>query len=126
MTIFDEARFLFASVTTKDEAVSVAKFTLPLAVTWKILLPVEEARENKGLAGLVEVPCVRRNAMGAVNALTSAEMALSGQKSVFSADQVIETMGNVGRRLPEEFRETARGGLALLPCAGCSSQSSRS
>jgi L-serine dehydratase len=76
--------------------------------------------------GLVEVPCVRRNAMGAVNALTSAEMALSGQKSVFSADQVIETMGNVGRRLPEEFRETARGGLALLPCAGCSSQSSRS
>jgi L-serine dehydratase len=65
--------------------------------------------------GLVEVPCVKRNVMGAVNATACAEMALAGLESVFTADAVIETMGRVGRRLPEEFRETARGGLATLP-----------
>ena len=65
--------------------------------------------------GLVEVPCVRRNVMGAINAVASAEMALSGQKSLFPPDAVIETMGKVGRRLPEEFRETAKGGIAALP-----------
>ena len=64
--------------------------------------------------GLVEEPCVRRNALGAMNAVASAEMALAGIPSLFKADKVIETMGRVGRRLPEEFRETARGGLALL------------
>ncbi len=64
--------------------------------------------------GLVEEPCVRRNTLGALNATASAEMALAGIPSVFGADAVIETMGRVGRRLPEEFRETARGGLALL------------
>ena len=65
--------------------------------------------------GLVEVPCVQRNVMGAVNAAACAEMALAGLESVFGADAVIETMGRVGRRLPEEFRETARGGLAMAP-----------
>jgi len=67
------------------------------------------------VAGLVEIPCVKRNVMGAVNAAACAEMALAGLESLFSADAVIETMGKVGRRLPEEFRETARGGLASLP-----------
>jgi L-serine dehydratase len=67
------------------------------------------------VAGLVEIPCVKRNVMGAVNAAACAEMALAGLESVFCADAVIETMGKVGRRLPEEFRETARGGLAALP-----------
>ena len=65
--------------------------------------------------GLVEIPCVKRNALGAINAVAAAEMALAGCGSVFSADAIIETMGKVGRRLPEEFRETARGGLASLP-----------
>jgi L-serine dehydratase len=67
------------------------------------------------VGGLVEVPCVKRNVMGAVNAAACAEMALAGLESVFSADAVIEAMGRVGRRLPEEFRETARGGLAAIP-----------
>jgi len=67
------------------------------------------------VGGLVEIPCVKRNVMGAVNAASCAEMALAGLESVFCADAVIETMGRVGRRLPEEFRETARGGLASLP-----------
>ena len=72
--------------------------------------------------GLVEVPCTKRNTMGAVNAVACAEMALAGLESEFEADAVIETMGKVGRRIPEEYRETARGGLAALPlpaCAGC-------
>ena len=67
------------------------------------------------VGGLVEVPCVKRNVMGAVNAAACAEMALAGLESVFCADAVIEAMGRVGRRLPEEFRETARGGLAVIP-----------
>jgi L-serine dehydratase len=67
------------------------------------------------VGGLVEVPCVKRNVMGAVNAAACAEMALAGLESIFPADAVIETMGKVGRRLPEEFRETARGGLAAIP-----------
>lgn len=65
--------------------------------------------------GLVEVPCVKRNAMGAVNAVACAEMALAGLESVFPFDRVVEAMGRAGRRLPEEFRETARGGLATIP-----------
>ena len=65
--------------------------------------------------GLVEVPCVKRNALGAVNAVAAAEMALAGCESIFSADAVIETMGRIGRKMPEELRETARGGLAVAP-----------
>lgn len=64
--------------------------------------------------GLVEVPCVMRNAMGASNAVLSAELALAGAACHFEPDAVIETMGKVGRRIPEEYRETARGGLAML------------
>ncbi len=71
--------------------------------------------------GLVEIPCVKRNALGAVNAVTAAEMALAGCGSVFSSDAVIEAMGKVGRRMPEELRETARGGLAALPLKPLSS-----
>jgi L-serine dehydratase len=64
--------------------------------------------------GLVEEPCIKRNAMGAANAVAAAEMALAGITNPFGPDAVIETMGKVGRRLPEELRETAKGGLALL------------
>jgi L-serine dehydratase len=67
------------------------------------------------VAGLVEVPCIKRNALGAVNGVAAAEMALAGLTSLFTADQVIEAMGKVGKCLPEEFRETAKGGIAALP-----------
>lgn len=66
--------------------------------------------------GRVEIPCVKRNTLGAVNAVAAAEMALAGMESVFPVDEVIRVMGEVGRRLPTEFRETARGGLASLSC----------
>ena len=65
--------------------------------------------------GLVEVPCVKRNVIGAVNAVSAADMALAGIESRIPVDEVIDTMGEVGRRIPVEFRETALGGLADTP-----------
>ncbi len=67
------------------------------------------------IAGLVEVPCVKRNVVGAVNAISCADMALAGITSRVPVDQVIDCMGDVGRRMPVEFRETALGGLAVTP-----------
>lgn len=67
------------------------------------------------VAGLVEVPCVKRNVIGAVNAVSCADMALAGIESRVPVDQVIDCMGDVGRRMPVEFRETALGGLAATP-----------
>lgn len=67
------------------------------------------------IAGLVEVPCVKRNVVGAVNAISCADMALAGITSRVTVDQVIDCMGDVGRRMPVEFRETALGGLAVTP-----------
>ena len=67
------------------------------------------------VAGLVEVPCVKRNVIGAVNAISAADMALAGIESRIPVDEVIDAMGDVGRRMPVEFRETALGGLAATP-----------
>lgn len=67
------------------------------------------------VAGLVEVPCVKRNAFGAVHALVAADMALAGVESVIPPDEVIDAMYRIGRALPPELRETARGGLAQTP-----------
>ncbi len=67
------------------------------------------------VAGLVEVPCVKRNVIGAVNAVSVADMAMAGITSRIDVDEVIEAVGQVGRRMPVEFRETALGGLAATP-----------
>lgn len=67
------------------------------------------------VAGLVEVPCIKRNVIGAVNAIAAADMALAGIESRIPVDEVIDAMGEVGRRLPVELRETALGGLAATP-----------
>lgn len=67
------------------------------------------------VAGLVEVPCAKRNALGASLAMVMADLALSGVTSVIPVDEVITAMGTVGRSLPESLRETARGGLAVTP-----------
>ena len=67
------------------------------------------------VAGLVEVPCVKRNVIGAVNAISAADMALAGIESRIPVDEVIDAMGEVGRRMPVEFRETALGVLAATP-----------
>ncbi|RKD24156.1 L-serine dehydratase, iron-sulfur-dependent subunit alpha [Ammoniphilus oxalaticus] len=67
------------------------------------------------VAGLVEAPCVKRNAMGAALAMTAADMALAGIKSIIPADEVIETMYQIGCSMPSSLRETALGGLAATP-----------
>ena len=67
------------------------------------------------VAGLVEVPCVKRNVVGSVNAVSCGDMALAGVESRIPVDEVIDCMGEVGRRMPMEMRETALGGLAATP-----------
>ncbi|HCD6450519.1 TPA: L-serine ammonia-lyase, iron-sulfur-dependent, subunit alpha [Staphylococcus aureus] len=67
------------------------------------------------VAGLVEIPCVMRNAIGSGNALISADLALAGIESRIPVDEVIEAMDKVGRNLPVSLRETGLGGLAGTP-----------
>lgn len=67
------------------------------------------------VAGLVEVPCVKRNAMGASNAITAADMALAGVTSRIPCDEVIGAMYAIGQTMPSALRETAEGGLAATP-----------
>ncbi|WP_112180808.1 MULTISPECIES: L-serine ammonia-lyase, iron-sulfur-dependent, subunit alpha [Paraliobacillus] len=67
------------------------------------------------VAGLVEVPCVKRNAAGASNAIVSADMALAGIVSKIPCDEVIGAMYRIGRQMPSALRETAEGGLAATP-----------
>ena len=69
------------------------------------------------VAGLVECPCIKRNAMGAANAVLSADMALAGIKSIIPFDEVVSAMRSVGRLMSVDLRETAKGGLALTPTA---------
>lgn len=69
------------------------------------------------VAGLVEIPCVKRNAMGASNALLAADMALAGIESKIPLDEVIEAMREVGEMMPAKLKETAQGGLAATPTA---------
>ena len=66
----------------------------------------------KNLMGLI---CDKRNVIGAVNAVSVADMAMAGITSRIPVDEVIDAMGEVGRRMPVEFRETALGGLAVTP-----------
>ena len=67
------------------------------------------------VAGLVEIPCIKRNASGVANALCAAELALAGITSAIPADEVILTMKRVGDTMPAALRETAEGGLAMTP-----------
>ena len=69
------------------------------------------------VAGLVEVPCVKRNVIGAMNALSAAELALAGVSSRIPADEVIDAMRAVGAAMAPSLRETGRGGLAASPTA---------
>ncbi len=69
------------------------------------------------VAGLVEVPCVKRNALGSSQAFISADMALAGIRSVIPPDEVVAAMYQVGRQMPQTFKETAEGGLAMTPTA---------
>ena len=67
------------------------------------------------VAGLVECPCIKRNALGAVNAMLCADLALAGITSLIPFDEVVAAMYAVGKDIRVEYRETARGGLATTP-----------
>lgn len=69
------------------------------------------------VAGLVEVPCVKRNAALAVLAVGAAQMALAGIKSFIPPDEVIAAMAAIGRAMPVSLKETSEGGLAKTPTA---------
>lgn len=69
------------------------------------------------VAGLVEIPCIKRNAMGTANAFVAAELALAGIESAIPADEVIVAMKRIGDMLPVSLKETADGGLADTPTA---------
>lgn len=69
------------------------------------------------VAGLVEVPCIKRNAGSVVQCFLAAELALAGVGSFIPADEAIDAMDKVGRALPRGLRETAEGGLAMTPTA---------
>lgn len=73
------------------------------------------------VGGLVEYPCQNRNASGVANALIAAELALSGIRQLIPFDQMLDTMYQVGKRIPYELRETALGGCAAAAagCQGC-------
>ena len=67
------------------------------------------------VAGLVEIPCAKRNASGAVSALSTADLVMAGVTSKIPFDDALSAMYNVGRSLPAELRETALGGVAITP-----------
>ena len=71
------------------------------------------------VAGLVEVPCQTRNAIGVSNAFTCAQLALSGITYPIPFDEMVDAMYRVGRSLPHELRETAKGGNAATPTGSC-------
>lgn len=67
------------------------------------------------VAGLVEVPCIKRNVAGAVNAVTSSQMVLAGIRSAIPPDEVVDSMRRIGRQLPPCLKETGQEGLAATP-----------
>ena len=75
------------------------------------------------VAGLVEVPCVKRNGSGSVIAFASAQMALAGDRSIIPVDEVIDAMSEVGETMEDRYKETAQGGIANTPTARAIEQS---
>lgn len=71
------------------------------------------------VAGLVEIPCVKRNVCGAVNAVTSAELTMAGILSRIPADEVFDAMSSIGKNMSDTIKETGLGGLAAT-VTGCS------
>lgn len=69
------------------------------------------------VCGLVEVPCIKRNSAGAVNAVTSVQLAMAGIRSAIPADEVIDSMRRIGNAMPKCLKETSEGGLAITETA---------
>ncbi|MEA1975512.1 MAG: L-serine ammonia-lyase, iron-sulfur-dependent, subunit alpha [Bacillota bacterium] len=92
---------------TPSQALSAASFTLK-NVLGLVCDPV---------AGLVELPCAKRNALGVSNAMLSADMALAGIETKIPFDEVVEAMYRVGKKMHPDLKETAEGGIAATPAA---------
>ena len=69
------------------------------------------------VGGLVEVPCIKRNSAGAVNAVMTAQLSLSGIRSAITADDVIDSMRRIGNDMSKDIKETGTGGLATTDSA---------
>ena len=69
------------------------------------------------VAGLVEIPCIKRNGSASVIAFASAQMALAGDRAMIPVDEIIDAMGDVGASMETRFKETALGGIAATPTA---------
>ena len=69
------------------------------------------------VGGLVEVPCIKRNVSGAVNAVVSSQMVMAGIRSAIVPDEVIDSMRRIGKLLPSCLKETSQEGLAITPSA---------
>jgi L-serine dehydratase len=69
------------------------------------------------VGGLVEVPCIKRNVSGAVNAVVSSQMTMAGIRSAIVPDEVIDSMRRIGKLLPPCLKETSQEGLAITPSA---------
>ena len=69
------------------------------------------------VAGLVEVPCVKRNGFAVIEAMLAADMSMAGIDSVIPVDEVIDAMNRIGKALPKSLRETSEGGLATTATA---------
>ena len=69
------------------------------------------------VAGLVEIPCIKRNAGGIAIAISAAEMSLAGIKHLIPSSEVINAMAEVGNKMSSDYKETACGGLAATPTA---------
>jgi L-serine dehydratase len=67
------------------------------------------------VAGLVEIPCIKRNAGAVAQCVAAVDLAMAGIESAIPVDEVIDAMESIGRRMDERFRETAQGGLAATP-----------
>src|SRR6056297_651130 len=92
---------------TPEQALSAASFTLK-NILGLVCDPV---------AGLVELPCAKRNALGVSNAMLSADMALAGIETKIPFDEVVEAMFRVGKKMHPDLKETAEGGIADTPTA---------
>jgi L-serine dehydratase len=92
---------------TPEQALSAASFTLK-NILGLVCDPV---------AGLVELPCAKRNALGVSNAMLSADMALAGIETKIPFDEVVEAMYRVGKKMHPDLKETAEGGIADTPTA---------
>ena len=113
-TLFKNSGTTYGNIIELFRRLAAGKIGLPaVALALKSMLGLT----CDPVCGLVEVPCIKRNVSGAVNAITAAQMTMAGIKSVIPADEVIDSMRRIGNDMPVCLKETGEGGLAITPTA---------